>query len=36
MNKHRVVASTAVERLAKTVEPLFLEKPQLPAPAPAA
>ncbi len=36
MNKHRVVASAAVERLAKTVEPLFVDKPQLPAPTPAA
>jgi malonyl-CoA decarboxylase len=31
VNRHRVVASTAVERLAKTVEPLLVEKPQ-PAP----
>jgi malonyl-CoA decarboxylase len=32
MNRHRVVASTTVERLARTVEPLLVERPQ-PAPA---
>ncbi len=35
VNRHRVVASAAVERLAKTLEPLLLEKPQ-PAPTSAA
>jgi malonyl-CoA decarboxylase len=28
VNRHRVVASTAVERLAKSVEPMLVEKPQ--------
>jgi malonyl-CoA decarboxylase len=31
MNRHRVVCSGAVERLARNVEPLLVEKPQ-PAP----
>jgi malonyl-CoA decarboxylase len=28
VNRHRVVTSTAVERLAKSIEPMLLEGPQ--------